>query len=184
MSPRQEAFRSSQPALPNLPQSHRYLLLLPIPEYGQLRGVSDPMAFQHVEKVARRCHPPVVEGHDHVAELYAIGVVVSAWTVGRPCRPGCPAAPAPQPLLSGRVAGSADRGPTAPKSGALDLAVADDFGHYAVDLVHGDGEADPRVGPGRTVDCRVDADQAAGTVQQRAARVAGVDSRIESGSRP
>src|SRR5690349_19488270 len=59
-----------------------------------------------------------------------------------------------------------------------DLAVADQLRHHPIDLVHRDREPDPRVSSRRTVDRGVDTDQPAGAVQQRAARVAGVDGRV------
>src|SRR6516162_5449093 len=55
------------------------------------------------------------------------------------------------------------------------FAVRDQLRHEPVDLVHGNGEADTSRRAGRTDDRRVDADEPAGAVEQRAARVSRVD---------
>ena len=54
----------------------------------------------------------------------------------------------------------------------------DQLRHHPVDGVHRHREADTRIGAGGAVDGGVDADQAAGRVEQGAARVAGVDRGI------
>src|SRR5688572_29820836 len=58
------------------------------------------------------------------------------------------------------------------------LAVSDDPRHDAIDRVHGDGEPDAGVRARRAVDHGVDTDEATRTVDQRAARVAGIDRGI------
>lgn len=57
------------------------------------------------------------------------------------------------------------------------LAMADDLGDRTIDLVHRDRETDASGSAGRAVNRRVDSDQATGAVQQRPARITGIDRR-------
>ena len=61
---------------------------------------------------------------------------------------------------------------------AVDVAVLDQLRDDVADAVDRDGEADAGVAAAGGGDLRVDADHAAGGVEQRAARVAGVDGGV------
>ena len=63
-------------------------------------------------------------------------------------------------------------------AGRGDAALRMISGTIAVDRVDRDGKADAGVGAGRGKDGGVDADHAAGGVEQRPAGVAGIDGRI------
>ena len=64
------------------------------------------------------------------------------------------------------------------ESGTCDLAVTNQARHDAVDFIDGDRKADAGRRARRAVDGGVDADQAAGGIQQRATGITGVDRGI------
>src|SRR5581483_154807 len=82
--------------------------------------------------------------------------------------------------LEARGAGifGADRGDRDADYGAADFAVLDDFVHHALGERDWDREAIARVVAGRARDRAVDADHVAVSVDERTARVTGVDRRV------
>ncbi len=63
-------------------------------------------------------------------------------------------------------------------AGTHHFSVGDQLRNDVVDGVDGDGKTDPRVRPGRALNCRVDADQPAVAVEKRTATVAWVNRGI------
>src|SRR5947209_6626110 len=59
--------------------------------------------------------------------------------------------------------------------GRRHTAILDEIGNDAINDIDGDSEADARAGTRRREDRRVDADQPSRRIQQRAARIAGID---------
>ena len=136
------------------------------------------MALEGGEHVVEVGHGFVVDGRDDVALDDAVG------TAGEGAQAGFLGRAAGGHGHQGHALGQLEQaghalGPAGDADGrALEAAVADQPGHDAVDLVHGDGKADAGAGARRRVDGGVDPDQPAGRIQQRAAGVARVDGRV------